>query len=42
MNRWDRLHDQVEPELESGAITSKEAYQYHTEIEQEEMDEYNY
>lgn len=38
MDRWDRLHEQVEQELEGGLITHEEAYQFHMEIEQEEME----
>ena len=39
LDRWERIHDQIEQELEDGLITHKEAYQYHKEVEQEEQDE---
>jgi len=39
MDRWERIHDQTEQELEDGLITHEEAYQYHKDVEQEENEQ---
>ena len=38
MDNWDRIHDQIEQELNDGIITHEEAYQCHKQVEQEEQD----